>query len=181
VGLDDGYYESLPSPYKAKHAKFAATEELLLVKGITGGVFDKIKNYVTVFGPNVFCININTAPKTVLSTIIMADAAVAGIDKVTAEFCADKLIALRNGYDNAPGTKDDNKFTTTNINFEQISQGALSATQSANLIKDFTITSLYFRIESEGIIKKTKVGKRIACIVQKERGKPSKILSYREY
>ncbi|MFA6321273.1 MAG: hypothetical protein WCY36_05385 [Candidatus Omnitrophota bacterium] len=181
-GLNDGYYESLPFSYKCKHAKFSAPEELLLVKGVTRNLFEKVKDYITVSGPDKFVININTAPKTVLSTIIMADASADGsIDKITADFCSDKIIALRNGYDGQQGTKDDNKFTTSNINLEQISQGALSATQSSNLTKDFTISSVYFRIESKGVVKKTKAEKRVVYIVQKIQGKAPKLISYREY
>ncbi|MDD5428425.1 MAG: type II secretion system protein GspK [Candidatus Omnitrophica bacterium] len=181
-GLDDGYYESLPSPYKSKHARFSAPEELLLVKGMNADIFNKIKDHITVFGPDTFAVNINTAPKTVLSTIIMADASTdSSIDKITADFCADKIIALRSGYDARPGTKDDNKFTTAQVNLEQISQGALSATQSANLTKDFTISSVYFRIDSKGIVKKSKAEKRVVYIVRKEQGKAPKPSAYREY
>ncbi len=174
--------DSLPVPYKSKHAPYSAPEELMLVKGITPGIFAKLKDYITVFGPAKFAININTAPKAVLSAVIMADASAdASIDKITAEFCADKIIALRSGFDGIEGTKDDNKFLTPNINMEQISQGALSATQSANLIKDFTITSNYFRIESEGVVGKSKTTKKIKQIMQRNQGQAPKSIFYREY
>ena len=181
-GLDDGYYQSLPFPYKCKHEKFSAIEELLLVKGIDQKIFDKIKSYITVFGdPGKFAVNINTAPKAVLSTLIMSDAAVnTPIDKITADFCADKIVSFRNGYDGQQGTKDDNKFADANINLEQLTQGALSATQAANLTKDFIVKSSYFRIESMGVVTRSKVGKKVICVVTKEATSNYKFGYYRE-
>lgn len=88
-GAESEYYQSLPSPYKAKNANFDTVEELLLVKGMTpeilyGGSDTKgIIQYLTVNSPSAQ-ININAAPREVLM-------AVPGI---TPEV-ADSIIALR--------------------------------------------------------------------------------------
>ncbi|MBT3255918.1 MAG: hypothetical protein HN366_05575 [Deltaproteobacteria bacterium] len=49
-GAENGYYQSLPEPYDCKNGDFDAIEELLMVRGITPGVFyGGLKNMVTAF------------------------------------------------------------------------------------------------------------------------------------
>ena len=176
AGLDDGYYEALPSPYKCKHEKFSAIEELLLVKGIDRKVFNKIKNYITVFGnPANSAVNINTAPKGVLSILITSATT---IDKVTADFYADRIATFRNGGDGEKGTKDDNGFTA-DMSIEAL-MPELSATQVAELKKLFVIKSNYFRIESTGIITKSKMGLKVTCVVNNAADKNFKFDYYKE-
>jgi hypothetical protein len=179
-GLDDGYYEALPSPYKCKHEKFSAPEELLLVKGFDRKIFNKVKDYITVFGdPAKLAVNINTAPKAVLSILMLAGTSVnAPIDKVAADIFADRIVVFRNGPDGENGTKDDNIFTA-DINIEAIVPEL--STQAAELKKSFTTVSRYFRIESAGVTSRTKTEKRVVCVVQKEQGKASALKAYREY
>ena len=73
-GAGDEYYESLPNPYKVKHADFDTPEELMLVKGVTPeilyGTRDKkgIIDFLTVYSRSG-SINVNAAPKEVLMAI----------------------------------------------------------------------------------------------------------------
>lgn len=73
-GAEDDYYQSLPSPYKAKNAPFDTIEELLLVKGVTKellyGNGDKkgIIEFMTVSSKQP-TININSAPKEVIMAV----------------------------------------------------------------------------------------------------------------
>ena len=153
----------------------------MLVKGITRQIFDKIKDYVTVFGdPAKFAVNINTAPKAVLSVVIMADATsgTLQIDKVAADIYADRIITSRNGVDGIPGTKDD--ASTADIP-TALKFALQDDTQAANLTKDFTTKSAYFRIESTGTISKSRIEKRIVCVWHKEQSKESILKYYREY
>ncbi|MDO8524989.1 MAG: type II secretion system protein GspK, partial [Candidatus Omnitrophota bacterium] len=130
-GLDDGYYGALPAPYKCKHERFRAAEELILVKDMNKKIFDKIKNYITVFGDAAkFAVNINTAPRAVLSTLITA---FTGADKIAADIYADRIITFRNGPDGEKGTKDD-YFFTSDLSIERVLP-ELSATQAAELKK----------------------------------------------
>ena len=176
-GLDDGYYESLPFSYKCKHQRFSATEELMLVKGMNSRIFDKIKDYITVFGdPAKFAVNINTAPKAVLSILITSSGST---DKTSADLYADSVITFRNGPDGAKGTKDDNLFSA-DISIERVLP-ELSAAQIAELKKSFTTASKYFRIDSRGMIAKTKIGKRVVAVIGKEQGKAPTLKYYREY
>ena len=73
-GAEDDYYMSLPNPYKAKNANFETLEELLLVKGMTPEILygaegkKGIIDFLTV-NSKMTKININAAPKEVLSAI----------------------------------------------------------------------------------------------------------------
>ena len=161
---EDNYYEGLG--YKRKRADFAAVDELLLVRGVTPEVFDLIKDYVSVYGEKI---NINTASDKVLLAIGLSPLVVS------------QMIQYRNGPDGIAGTKDDLPFG--DINIENIFSGTGSTQDTAtlaNLKNSFTTTSNYFRIESTGIITKSKVSKKIAAIVKKEQGKII-LKSYREY
>ena len=175
-GLDDGSYESLPFPYKCKHERFSVIEELLLVKGVDSKIFDKIKDYITVFGdPAKFAVNLNTAPKGVLSVLITA---ATSIDKVTADFYADRIVTFRNGGDGIKGTKDDNSFTA-DMSVEAL-MPELSAGQIAELKKLFVIKSNFFRIESTGIVTNSKMGMKVTCVVNRSAGENFKFNYYRE-
>lgn len=65
------HYAALERPYKCKNAPMEALEELLLVKGMTKKVFDKVKDHATVYGDRA--VNINTAGETVLRSLGMED------------------------------------------------------------------------------------------------------------
>ncbi len=68
-GAEDGYYGSLPDPYKSKDAPFSSIEELALIQGVTPDIFENIKDYVTVYGDKQISVNVNLAPKEILSSI----------------------------------------------------------------------------------------------------------------
>lgn len=61
---EDSDYRSLSYAYEAKDADFEVLDELLLVKGMSNEIFEKLKSYVTIYGSGR--VNINTAPKAVL-------------------------------------------------------------------------------------------------------------------
>lgn len=73
-GAESDYYMSLQNPYKAKNADFDTLEELIMVKGISSemlyGKEDKrgIIDFLTLYS-NANAINVNAAPKEVLSAI----------------------------------------------------------------------------------------------------------------
>jgi hypothetical protein len=68
-GAEDGYYGSMPDPYKAKDAPFHSIEEMTLVRGITPEIFENIKDFITVYGDKKISINVNLASKEILSSI----------------------------------------------------------------------------------------------------------------
>lgn len=73
-GAESDYYTHLPNPYKAKNVEFETLEELLLVRGITPGIFygsegkKGVIDFLTV-NSGINKININAAPKEVLKAV----------------------------------------------------------------------------------------------------------------
>ena len=98
-GAEDSYYKNLEHPYKTKNAEYEILEELLLVKGMNGEIFDKAKDYLTVFGEGR--ININTASAEVLSALVLTNE------------LASKILFFRYGADLEEATLDDNIFTSS--------------------------------------------------------------------
>ncbi|MCX5694080.1 MAG: type II secretion system protein GspK [Candidatus Omnitrophica bacterium] len=92
------HYSSLPFSYAAKNSEFEILEELLLVKGFSENIFEKIKDYVTIYGEGR--VNINTTNAAVLFAL--------GLDEDT----ANKVILYRAGKDGLRGTLDDNVFVS---------------------------------------------------------------------
>jgi general secretion pathway protein K len=66
-GAESAYYGNLETPYRCRNAPLEATEELLLVKGITPQVFKRIRDYLTVYGDGK--ININSASKRIIESL----------------------------------------------------------------------------------------------------------------
>ncbi len=92
-GAETAYYQGLPYPYSAKNDLFDTVDELRLVKGVTGEVFEKLRPFVTVFSSAK--VNINTAPKEVI--MALSAGSIAGAGEIgPAE--ADQLIAYRRDH-----------------------------------------------------------------------------------
>ena len=114
---ESSYYRSLDTPYEAKDYYIEILEELLLIKGITPEIFEKIEKYITIYGNG--SVNINTASKDILLIL--------GLD----EDLADKIVSFRAGKDGVLGTDDDNFFDSTDTivtklkNFYKIKESSL--------------------------------------------------------
>lgn len=163
-GTPDSYYETLPAPYKCKHAPFSCIEELMLIKDFTPEVFESIKDYVTIYGDGK--ININTTTRRVMLALGLSEEIVATI------------IMFRNGQDKIPGTKDDNVFSdiaAQTRGWNIANDNDIPILGDTNL---FTTKSNYFTIESKGMADRSKITSKIVCVVK--RG-DKKLQSYREY
>ena len=66
-GAESSYYDQLKPPYACKNESLETTEELLLVKGMTPEIYDRVSDYVTVYGDGK--ININYASTLVLQSL----------------------------------------------------------------------------------------------------------------
>lgn len=66
-GAESAYYMQLTPPYKCPNMPLDAVDEILLVKGVSPETFERIQNYVTVYGDGK--ININSAPKEVIESL----------------------------------------------------------------------------------------------------------------
>jgi type II secretory pathway component PulK len=130
---EDFYYGSLPFPYATKNSEFETLEELLLVKGFSENVFEKIKDYVTIYGEGR--VNINTTSLAVLSAL--------GLD----EDLAQKVILYRAGKDGVSGTLDDNAFVSASDIVASMSAAyPLSGSQVEQLNR---VAALYLGVSSD--------------------------------
>jgi len=69
-GAESSYYEALSDPYPCHNGDFDSIDELLLVKGMTQELLEKLRPHVTVFGMGF--VNINTASRAVLMALAQA-------------------------------------------------------------------------------------------------------------
>jgi general secretion pathway protein K len=161
-GAWDDDYESLSPPYKCKHADFSCIEELMLVKGMTPELFGSIKDYVTVYGKDGK-VNINTATRKVMLACGLGETLV------------NSIMDVRNGEDKTAGTKDDG--LVQDITPEATGKWDITSGER-NALNNFTTKSNYFRIESKGKVDRSKIVRRIACVI--DRGS-KKLKYYREY
>ncbi|OGW74890.1 MAG: hypothetical protein A2Z72_06285 [Omnitrophica bacterium RBG_13_46_9] len=141
------HYRGLTYPYDAKNGLFEVMDELYLVKGIDRDVFEKMKDYVTIYGSGR--INVNTAPKEVLMA--------AGLG----ERIANDIISFRMGRDKMIGTDDDGIFETTSSIVPKLSQFVSlspSDISEISVVVDqcLAVNSSAFKIRS---ISKSKSGK----------------------
>lgn len=155
---EDAYYHSQKYPYQAKDADFETLEELLLLKGMTQGAFDKIKPYLTVYGGGK--ININTASGVVLLAL--------GLDgKIV-----DDILAFRRGEDGTSGSYDDNVFESNSQILPKLSQTyALSDSELAELSriseKYLVVNSGNFMINCIAKLRTAKNTLSIVCVSDK--------------
>ncbi len=159
---EDSYYRSLPEPYGCKDADLEILDELLLVRWITPAVFEKIKDYVTIYGNRG--VNINTAPREVLMAL--------GIPARVTGY----ILAYRAGEDEEEGTIYDNVFTSSHNIVSDLSQSyGLSAGEIqiiSNLVaKGYLVTdSSYFMIKSRGYIVDEGKSVEITAVVDNQGG-----------
>jgi len=99
-GAENFYYSGLSPAYECKNRPFDLVEEMLLVKGIDSSTFEKVKDYVTVYGAGG--VNVNSAAGIVLQSLGMDDD------------LAETIIRVRNGNDGVQGTDDDQPFESVN-------------------------------------------------------------------
>jgi len=66
-GAESSYYMQLNPSYKCQNLPLKTIDEILLVKGVSQETFERIRNYVTVYGDGK--ININSAPREVIESL----------------------------------------------------------------------------------------------------------------
>ena len=67
TGAESAYYHNLDQPYKCANEKLKTTGELMMVKDMTPETYNKLRDYLTVYGDGR--ININSAPKLVIQSL----------------------------------------------------------------------------------------------------------------
>jgi type II secretory pathway component PulK len=107
-GAEDSDYRGRQYSYEAKDSEFEVIEELLLVNKMDQEIFDKIRDFVTIYGEGK--VNINTASKEVLLALGIRD------------YVAENILLFRRGGDLVSGTGDDDIFLQESTIVSRLSQ-----------------------------------------------------------
>ena len=138
----EDYYSNLQYPYPKKSADYETLDELLLVNGVNKQMYDKLIDFVTIYGDGG--VNINTASKQVLMALGLPDTLV------------DKILTVRRGKDSIEGTTDDHLFVqpyeiASEINaIVPLQLAEVQAIDSLTMTGLLTTQSFYFTIEATG-------------------------------
>jgi hypothetical protein len=164
---EDSYYRNEKYPYEAKDAPFEVLDEVRLVKGFDANVFEKLKNYITIYGSGR--VNINTADTAVLYAIGLSPAAV------------DELLSIRAGKDAVAGTGDDVTFASVPDVVPALTRnGGFSPSQLAALNDSVnayaTVASTAFTITSVGKAPGYKESASVECVIDIN----GRLLAYRQ-
>ncbi|MDE1920653.1 MAG: general secretion pathway protein GspK [Candidatus Omnitrophica bacterium] len=138
----EDYYSNLQHPYPKKSAAYETLDEMLLVEGMDRKIYDKLINYVTIYGSGA--VNINTAPPQVLEAIGLPETAV------------DKILTVRRGKDGTDATGDDYVFSRTfeiaaDINaVVPLTLDEARAIDAVNMRGLLTTSSFYYTVQATG-------------------------------
>jgi type II secretory pathway component PulK len=136
--FSEGYYTNLEYPYPKKNAPYETLDELLLVKEMTKEKYEKLINFVTIYGDGR--VNINTASAEVLYSLGLEDSLI------------EKIIEARQGKDATEASADDHVFTKTFDVATELNQivklqpDETHAIDKLNLLNALTTNSYYFSI-----------------------------------
>lgn len=160
-GAETPYYQSLNPGYQCKNSKFEILDELLLVKEMTQEIFDKVHNYLTVYGNGK--VNINTTNVLVLQSLGMRSS------------LAEKIVSFRKeGEGNVFSSIQDAAALLSSkagLSIEEVDE--FNAIISSGLV---TVSSDFFRGRSVGGMQDTEISKEIVFVV----GRDEKIRYWRE-
>ncbi|MCK5081544.1 MAG: general secretion pathway protein GspK [Candidatus Omnitrophica bacterium] len=159
-GAESPYYEALENGYACKDAPFEILEELMLVKGMTQPIFDKLKDRITVYGAGA--VNINTVDTMVLEGL--------GLESDLA--C--EIVSFRSGNDGLVGTEDDNVFQDTESILGSLSSEIGLSPANSEVLEGLInsgiigVRSDYFRGYSFGRFRDADMSVRIAFVIDRD-------------
>ncbi len=154
--FSDDYYENLKFPYQPKKGFFEVPEEILLVKGFDQAIYDRIKEFVTIYGDGH--VNINTAPKDVLMAI--------GVP----ENLAIKILHARQGPDGIEATTDDFVFRSLYTFLRELEDRITIDPEEKKVLEELLIKdtlktiSYFYQIQGQGILPSSDQRKVITCV-----------------
>lgn len=161
--FSEEYYSNLTYPYPKKSAPYETLDELLLVRDITKEMYQKLINYVTVYGDGK--VNINTASREVLYALGLEDSLI------------DKIFEARQGKDKLDATADDHVFSksfdvATEINtIIQLLPEEIHAIDRLNQQSLLTTASYYFSITAHCYLAHTRFSKPVYAIISSRENK----------
>ncbi|MFH1504733.1 MAG: hypothetical protein ABIH08_05050 [Candidatus Omnitrophota bacterium] len=151
IDANDAYESRSPDSEKdAKNEKLSAPEELLLIKSISNEDYNKIKNFITVFGSDKK-LNINTIKKELRNSLF--DELLGSLAKEVEDVRNNKEYYYTEDSGNCPKTEE---MTCKKLPME------LPATL-------FKTKSNIFRVVSQGEVEG--VSKKITCVLDRAEGK----------
>ncbi len=151
----EGFYATLQYPYDIKDFEFEVIEELMLVRGVTPKIYERLRPHVTIYGDGL--VNINTASRVILTVL--------GVD----EAVADKLIGVRSGVDETEFTEDDYIFYKTFdiaseiATFVDLKKEEIEQIDGLNVSKLIKTNSSFFTIESLAYVDVNQPEWRVSC------------------
>lgn len=147
-GAEQEYYQNLSSPYACKNAAFETVEELLLVRGMTQEIFQKVRFYLTVYpSSGSLKVNFNTAPEAVLLALAQASTGAKTNTNIRdADDFVRVIVDFRNGIDGIWGTADDRAVTLGQMS---LSGSRLAIASSLMSIQSQRATFLNARVIGE--------------------------------
>lgn len=158
-GAEDAFYESLQPPYRPKNADLDALEELLLVKGMTPDIYERMVPLVSLVASGA--VNLNTAPEAVLLALGMT------------ERIARAILEFRAGRDGVEGTRDDNVFGGVAGVVEDLERVALLADEDRGSLRDLIqsgavdVRSQHFSIRSVARLKGRREQMVVTCVAER--------------
>ncbi|UCD15542.1 MAG: general secretion pathway protein GspK [Candidatus Omnitrophota bacterium] len=154
--IDEGYEPRLgnsDSKDEIKNDELSVQEELLLVKNISGEDYDKIKDFITVFGDGKM--NINTVTEEMLGVLVN-------------EQLKRQILTKRYGANFIEGDEDDEYYDTGSlVNLKDTYKP--EKPDDKEQLEGFAVSSHFFRIISEADVEGVK--KKITCVMNKDSGK----------
>ncbi|MEK6564008.1 MAG: general secretion pathway protein GspK [Candidatus Omnitrophota bacterium] len=150
----------------AKNKSLNRIEELLMIDGFDSDIFNKLANYITIYGDGK--VNINTAPNEVLTAMGLS------------EESAQDIIDYRCGYDMEAATSDDTVILDAqDLQSKQaeIFKNRMLSSDDLNVIANLISTraavkSYFYRVSSFGTVNNAKSG--IQAVVKIEPNEPVK-------
>lgn len=164
---EDAYYRGLRYPYEAKDGGFEVLDELLLVKGMSNEIFEKLKDYVTIYGSGK--VNINTASKVVLMALGFS------------EDIADEILSFRYGDSETADPDRGGVFESSSDIVPKISQlyhlSPQELTQVSAIAEQMlAAASDNFMVKSAARMLRGKNSSEITCVIDRK----GKILYWNE-
>lgn len=162
-GAEDDYY--MPQGYHCKDIYFDSLEELLLVRGVTDELFEKLKPFVTIYPKGGgLKINFDTAPEVVLKAMALNFAGESSNTQTSdAESLVEKILEYRRGGDGVEFTQDDQPLDGTNLPLNAKERAIFLAMSPFK-----TNRAQYLRVVVKAVEKKLDVETRIEAVVSRE-------------
>ncbi len=161
--FSDEYYSNLNEPYVKKDGNYETLDEILLVKGMTKEWYEKLIDYVTIYGDGK--VNINTASAEVLSALGLDDAVI------------EKIFEARQGRDKIEATIDDHIFqktfdiATETKSFTKLLPAEIRSIDSLSQKNLLTTTSYFFTARFKAHLAHDTFAKSIRCVISARENK----------